>query len=205
MIKRTDKEYYKLTSLEQRKVLEQDPEWVAMMAEKERKHEEKWAVYYKLEEPIILELKSAGVCVDSIWSIGGKGKSHEKAVPILLKHLFIFYDDWLNSGIARALGRIGATEYWDILVDQFCKIDGALHPQFKDGLACALFDTVTKKTMPEYISLLRDKRHGESRILMVGKLRRLKQPEIIALVDELFEDPDLRTEIGSWKRFKGRK
>ncbi|MBW7877198.1 MAG: hypothetical protein H3C47_14555 [Candidatus Cloacimonetes bacterium] len=91
------------------------------------------------------------------------------------------------------------------MVELFCKTDGLVHRNFKDGLACALFDLVSKKTMDEYISLLKDKRHGKSRILMVGKLRRSKQPEIIALVDELFEDPDLRTEIGSWKRFKGRK
>ena len=205
MIKGTDKEYYKLTSLEQRKILEQDPEWVAMMAEKQRKRQEIETYYLKLAEPIFKDLESVGVFVKSIGNLGAEEESHKKAVPVLMKHLFIYYDDWLNSGIARALGRIKATENWDILVDQFCKTDRSIHPHFKDGLACALFDTVTKKTMPEYISLLRDKRHGESRILMVGKLRRLKQPEIIALVDELFEDPDLRTEIGSWKRYKGRK
>ncbi|MBW7875240.1 MAG: hypothetical protein H3C47_04540 [Candidatus Cloacimonetes bacterium] len=54
----------------------------------------------------------------------------------------------------------------------------------------------------EYITLLRDKRQGESRVLMLRKLRRLRQPKIIALIDELAEDEDLKIEIGSWKRKK---
>jgi hypothetical protein len=194
-----------MTVEEHTKLLEQNPEWVAMMAEKDRKREEMLAFYREMQKPIIKDLESVGIFVKSVWLLGGKGESYQEALPILLKHLPIFYDDRVNSGIARALGRLKPIEHWDILVDLFCKTDCAIHRSFKEGLACALFDTVTKKTMPEYISLLRDKRHGESRILMVGKLRRSKQPEIIALVDELFEDPDLRTEIGSWKRFKGRK
>jgi len=56
--------------------------------------------------------------------------------------------------------------------------------------------------MDEYIALLKDKRHGKSRILMVGKPRRSRQPEIIALIDGLAEDEDLKIEIGSWKRKK---
>ncbi len=194
-----------MTSLEHTKLLEQNPEWVAMMAEKDRKREEMLAFYREMQKPIIKDLESVGIFVSSVWSLGIEEDPHRRAVPILLKHLFIFYDDQVNEGIVRALGRLKPIEHWDVLVDLFCKTDGSIHHNFKDGLACALSDTVTKKTMPEYIRLLQDRSQGKSRILMLRKLRRSKQPEIIALLDELFEDPDLRTEIGSWKRYKGRK
>ncbi len=178
------------------------PEWVAMREEREKKIREKEAFFCEVQKPILKELESVGVSVNSLWNLGGKGRSHGNAVPVLVKHIQIFYHDQINEELARALGRIKAVECWDFLVELFCKTDRQVHRNFKDGLACALFDLVSKKTMDEYITLLKDKRHGQSRILMVGKLRRSRQPEIIALIDELAEDEDLKTEIGSWKRKK---
>ncbi|MBW7876667.1 MAG: hypothetical protein H3C47_11840 [Candidatus Cloacimonetes bacterium] len=176
------------------------PEWIAMREEREKKFQERWAEYDRLEKLILQELETVGVSVNSLWNLSSKKDPHKKSLPVLIKHVQVFYHDKINEILARSLGSIKATECWDMLVELFCKTDRQVHRNFKDGLACALFDLVSKKTMDEYITLLKDKRHGQSRILMVGKLRRSRQPEIIALIDELAEDEDLKIEIGSWKR-----
>jgi len=179
-------------------------ESVAMREEREKRIREMTELRRTLQQPILRELESVGVSVKSLWHLGSKEDPHKKSVPILVKHIQIFYHDQINEILARALGSLKATECWGLLVELFCKVDRTIHPYFKDGLAVALSDTATKKTMDEYIALLKDKRHGKSRILMVGKLRRSRQPEIIALIDELAEDEDLKIEIGSWKRYKDR-
>ncbi|MBW7877598.1 MAG: hypothetical protein H3C47_16600 [Candidatus Cloacimonetes bacterium] len=175
-------------------------ESVAMREEREKRIREMTELRRTLQQPILRELESVGVSVKSLWHLGSEEDPHKRSLPVLVKHVQIFYHDQINEELARALGRIKAVECWDFLVELFCKTDGLVHRNFKDGLAVALSDTATKQTMDEYISLLRDKRHGDSRILMLRKLRRLRQPEIIALIDELAEDEDLKIEIGSWKR-----
>ncbi|MBW7876864.1 MAG: hypothetical protein H3C47_12855 [Candidatus Cloacimonetes bacterium] len=179
-------------------------ESVAMREEREKRIREMTELRRTLQQPILRELESVGVSAKSLWHLGSKEDPHKRSVPVLVKHIQIFYHDQINETLARALGRLKAVECWNMLVELFCKTDRLVHPNFKDGLACALFDLVSKKTMDEYISLLKDKQHRESRVLMVGKLRRSRQPEIIALIDELAEDEDLKIEIGSWKRFKGK-
>lgn len=173
-----------------------------MREEREKRIREMTELRRTLQQPILRELESVGVSVKSLWHLSSKEDPHKRSVPVLVKHVQVFYHDQINEILARALGRIQATECWGLLVGLFCKVDGTIHPNFKDGLAVALSDTATKKTMNEYIALLKDKQHGDSRILMLRKLRRLRQPEIIALINELAEDPDLKIEIGSWKRRK---
>ncbi|MBW7876669.1 MAG: hypothetical protein H3C47_11850 [Candidatus Cloacimonetes bacterium] len=123
------------------------PEWIAIREEREKKIREKEAFFCEVQKPILKELESVGVSVNSLWNLGSEEDPHKRSLPVLVKHIQIFYHDQINEVIARSLGRIKAVECWDMLVQLFCKTDRHVHPNFKDGLAVALSDTVTKMTM----------------------------------------------------------
>ena len=72
----------------------------------------------------------------------------------------------------------------------------------KSDIAFALSELVDKETLPDLIELVKDRSHGDYRILLLAPLkrRRNKDPEIKKLLEELVNDPDLKPEISSWKK-----
>ena len=53
---------------------------------------------------------------------------------------------------------------------------------------------VTPKTLPEYIDLIRDANNGQSRILLIRALKRLRDPRGRAFLETLVVDPVLGKE-----------
>ncbi|WP_148649578.1 hypothetical protein [Lysobacter antibioticus] len=166
------------------------------------------------QKPILSELRGVGVLTESIWSLLKRTEPYPEAIPILLKHLQLPYSDVTRDGLARALAvpepEVHAA--WPILVQQYITCPtgrGIVAPGeteewplgAKDGLACALTMAVTEATLPEFISLVRDRSQGEGRVLLLSvlKKRRKKDPQIAQVIAELAGDPDLKKEIASWK------
>jgi len=55
------------------------------------------------EAPIVEELRSVGVSVNSIWELVNSLNAYPQSLPILLKHLQGNYPDAVRDGIARAM------------------------------------------------------------------------------------------------------
>ncbi|MDC9837500.1 hypothetical protein [Rhizobium binxianense] len=163
------------------------------------------------EKPIVNDLREAGANITSIWDLVNSRSGYPNLVPILMKHLQFPYSDRTRSGIARALAVPAASEYWDFLVQQYINAKqgrGSVFPGeetefvlgFKDALACALSGSVTEETLPQLIELAKDPTNGESRLLLIGPLRRSKAVISKDAVDELRHDPQLAKEIRSWRK-----
>ncbi|WP_141233557.1 hypothetical protein [Lysobacter antibioticus] len=164
--------------------------------------------------PILAELRAVGVDTESIWTLLKRTTPYPEAIPILLKHLQLPYSDVTRDGLARALAvpEPEVRRAWAILVEQYrsCPFGlGFVAPAdtemlrlgAKDGLACALSAAVTEETLPELIELLRDSSNGNSRVLLLSPLKKLrkKSEHVRSVLAELIKDPDLVTEISSWK------
>lgn len=168
----------------------------------------------KEAEPLVHELRQLGLNIDSVWRLVSRSIPYTEAIPILLRHLTLPYCDVTKDGIARSLAvpEPEVRRAWPTLVDEYRKAPsgkGFIAPgdskQYqlgaKNGLACALAVAVTDETLPELISLAKDRALGESRLLLLSALknRRKKSPLAAQAVAELAEDPDLKKEIAAWK------
>jgi hypothetical protein len=187
----------------------------AKQAKRDAEFEVKAARLLQEQEPILADLQRAGCPVTSIWDLVNSSDSDPKTISVLLEHLVLPYSDRTREGLARALAvpEPEVRAAWTLLVNEYCRAPmgkGIKFPGdteefrlgFKEGLACTLSAIVTDETMPDYIELLRDKSHGEYRVLLLTALRKSKNPLAKQAIEELANDPDLEKEIASWRRKK---
>ena len=194
-----------ITAAELMKQLEADPAWVARRDQREFERLKRAAAYLEEQKPILLDLQNAGVHYKSLGAMLHSSEPFPKAIPILLKHLQLDYSDPIRETAARCLATKEARYVWDFIVDLYkrepLRREGRSGTKFFDGLAVALSQTVTPKTMEEFLHLLQDPSHGPSRVLMLHPLRRrARKPEIRRLLLKLREDPELEKEIRAWKK-----
>lgn len=192
-----------MTAAELMAQLQSDPEFVARQQKKELELKERRRCLRIEEEPILVDLRKVGLDIESVWDLVNTSSKYTEAIPTLIKHLILPYQDVIRGGIARSLAVPEAKSIWRTLVNEYKKEPtGGSGLGAKEGLACALSATVTEDTLSEYIDLIKDKSHGESRGLLLSELkkRRKKNPVVAQVIEELENDPDLKIEISSWKK-----
>jgi hypothetical protein len=156
------------------------------------------------EEPILSDLRVAGWNVNSVWDLVNASARYAEIIPILLKHLKLLYSDRTKEGIARALAVPDASDAWPILVAEYRKApigyENGIRLGAKDGLAAALSATATDAVMDELVALANDRSQGDSRLLLLRRLRKSKTPITRRASEELASEPALSKEIASQKR-----
>lgn len=165
--------------------------------------------------PLLAELQAAGLKIQMVGDLIAMSERYEAAIPILLKHLQMPYSDAVRETIARSLAvpEPEVRKAWPMLVEEYRKAPmgwGMKGPgdtrEFrlgaKDGFACALSVAVTDETLEELIAIAKDRKQGESRVLLLSALkkRRDKNPRAKQAIAELANDPDLKNEIASWRK-----
>jgi len=171
--------------------LQEDSEWVATRAREEHKRAAEEAELAAEEEPVLAELRQVGLDVPSTWSLIEEHRDaiHAGVLPILLDHLARPYHPATREGIARALGAPAARPIWRTLADRYV---AEQNDQVKQGLACAVAETVTDATLDELLSLIADPRNGLSRnLLLMAKM----PARAATALEGLAADPDLRQEM----------
>jgi hypothetical protein len=180
--------------------LERDPEFARRKAEREKELEMREAESRKEQATLLRELAAVGVRISTVWDLVNTSAPYTAALPILLDHLKRPYSDGTREGIARALA-VRATRPigWSVLVDEFEKTELS-KKRVKDGIAVALAGASDDTVISELIELAKDRRHGESRLLLLLGIKRSRLPEAKDAIKELASDPALSKEIASWKR-----
>src|SRR5437868_2471251 len=92
-----------LTAKEEQDVLDRDPRYRAMMAEKARCRAAREALLDVDEKPLVEALAGAGRPVKSVWDLVNTAESYPEAIPVLIEHLQQPYQFVTREGIARAL------------------------------------------------------------------------------------------------------
>ncbi|MEP6652325.1 MAG: hypothetical protein ABJA82_03145 [Myxococcales bacterium] len=181
-----------MTAAELMARLNADPNFVAQRAEGEEVRQKRTAEWRRAEEPLIAELRVAGYTVDSAWDLVNTSEPYLEALPILLQHLQQPYPGPVREGIARALAVRPARSGWDVFKRLYRTEQDK---RAKDGLAVAIAATADDDVIDEVIGLVRDERHGSSRLLLLSALERSKDPRARAALMDLGTDPDLQEEI----------
>ena len=177
----------------------------AEAAERIQKIAERGARLSAEERPILLDLRSVGVDVTTIWSQHLGERLTPEGMEILAKHLRLPYSCKTREGLARALARPSAHGFWSLLVSEYKTASEGLDEDgfpngYKDGLASALGAMASKSNLEELIELVRDRTNGSSRLLLLVGLRRSRDPRAAKVLDDLADDPDLAKEIAHWKK-----
>jgi hypothetical protein len=154
------------------------------------------------EEPIVADLKVAGLDVKSVWDLVNTSTPYPNAIPLLLKHLVLPYPDRIREGIARALAVPDARNAWSLLVSEYKKApigdQNGLKLGAKSGLAAALSAVATDEVIAELVSLAKDRSNGSSRLLLLKAFRKSKTDVAKKAIEDLASDPDLAKEIATW-------
>lgn len=182
--------------------LNSDPEYRKRLAKRRVEREKIQQVHRSAERPIVEELNAAGFAVDSIWGLLQWPEPYTAAFPILLKHLQLDYPDHILDGLGRAFGVPEAMFVWNDLIELYRRISakGA-----RDGIAVALSDLAGDEQLDEIIDLVREPKHGESRILLLLVLEKSKEPRAKQVLRDLQNDPDLCIEIAEIRKREERR
>jgi len=179
-----------------------DPQFVRRQEEREAERRQLERQLRDAEAPLLRDLADVGVDVESAWDLVNTSTPYPDALPVLLDHLGRDYPDPVREGIARALAVRGDAAFaWATLLRLYRQEPAGTDA--KDGLAVALAAVATGRELNELIELAADARHGESRILVIGGISRLRSAEARQALDRLADDPVVGTEVR--RRLKHRK
>jgi hypothetical protein len=182
----------KVRSEEFQAELNADPAYQARLAKKQAEVDRVEAAGRVEEAPLAADLRAVGYEVESAWDLVNTSTPYPRALPILLQHLERPYSVATREGIARALAVRDGTFAWPVLLALYKR---EAEPRVKDALAVALSAASNDVVLPELIELVRDPRHGPSRILLLLGLRRTRDTRGMATIIEMADDPDLKLEI----------
>ena len=173
------------------KELEADPEWRAAQAERERRDAEQEEWYAEKEAPVVAALAEIGVEVRSVWDlVNRKDDDYADSVPVLVEHLQDeSYPDRVREGIARSLSFRKAAPAWPAIVELYRSTTDSVDLQ--QGLAVAMAGTVTDATVDELVAEAHREEHGESRLILLLGLKRLRTRKATEALEGLLDDPDL--------------
>lgn len=193
---KNDKKFSKpITAAELDVILNQDPDYLKRK-EKQEKHFQALAEHFaQAELPLVESLNDAGISVKSIWDLVNTKQSHPHAIPVLIEHLRRPYPFRIREGIARALTVKGAGEAaYLVLVNEFKtqtdSTDASQHG-FKWALGNAISIVATKNHFDEVVELIRDKRHGKTRDMMLLRLPSLDRNRAIDVLVESLNDEEI--------------
>jgi hypothetical protein len=182
--------------------LNADPAFVAQRAAKEEERQKRAAEWRLAERPLVEELRAAGFEVESAWDLVNTADPYPEALPILLNHLPRAYPGAVREGIARALAVPEAKFGWGAIKMLY---RDEQDKRAKDGMAVALGAIADDEVLGDLIALVRDPRHGTSRLLLLRALERSHDPRARATLMELGTDPELKKEIQVILRRRKRK
>jgi hypothetical protein len=172
--------------------LSADQEFVAKQERVEEERQARANEWRRAEAPLVGALNAAGFAVGSAWDLVNTSAPYPDALPILVDHLQRPYPGRVREGIARALAVPQSKFAWNILTSLY---RNETMKDAKDGLAVAIAAAADDDVIEDVIGLVRDMRHGASRLLLLDALERSADPRARAALMELGTDPELKKEI----------
>src|SRR5262245_58972797 len=84
--------------------LARDTAFQAAAAAREAELQERVSAYRDAEQPIVADLRGAGLHVESVWDLVNTAEPYPDALPVLMEHLERGgYPDRVMEGLGRAL------------------------------------------------------------------------------------------------------
>jgi hypothetical protein len=167
--------------------LQNDPEYQRKMQEAEAERDVRVQALRRAEQPIVADLRSAGLEVNSVWDLVNTSDSYPAALPILLKHLQLgSYPDRVMDSLGRALAVGPAAFAWDTLRELYLKARGRGE---EEGLAVALAAAATAEHLDPLIELLGEDSRSDTRIHFLSAIKRVGGKRGRQVLETLRSDP----------------
>ena len=172
--------------------------------ERDRARREQVEALAKSSRPLVEALRAEGLTsVNGVWDLVNTAAPYDSALPVLIQHLTREYPEEILSGIARALAVPAALPYRAELIRLF-RQSPPLPSGLRFSLGIAIAGTTNAKNLNETIELARDPSMGTARLPLLRPIRMSRQSAARAAIDELRKDPELATEIGTWRNRRTR-
>lgn len=172
--------------------LAQDRDFQEAAAKREAERQERASAWREAEQPIVGDLRTAGVEVASVWDLVNTSEPYPAALPVLMEHLERGgYPDRVLEGVARALAVQPASIYWQRLRDLYRRATGR---DVTEGLAVALAAAATAEHLDDLLALLGDESLGSTRIHFIRPILRIGGARGREVVKGLRRDPVLGKE-----------
>lgn len=156
----------------------------------------------RAEQPIVADLRDAGVVVESVWNLVNTSEPYPKALPVLLSHLERGgYPERVMESLGRALAVKPSVVYWDRLRARYLS---ARSPGEEDGVAVALAASATRAQVDDLVAFLEVAERGDSRIYFLRPIKRLGGERGKELLKSLQSDPTFGREAKALLGKQGR-
>lgn len=164
-----------------------DPEYQRQFTAEEAARQPRAQEERRASEPILADLRTVGVDVQSVWDLGNRPVPYPAALPILLKHLEKGgYPDRVMESLGTLLAVPGAAFAWERLRRLFLKAKGRGE---EEGLASALAASATHAHLDALISLLGEDSRSDVRIHFLRAIKRVGAARGRAVIEGLRDDP----------------
>lgn len=166
--------------------LARDPEYQSARQTAEAERKRRVAELRAAEQPILSDLRKAGIFVSSVWDLVNSSEPYPKALPILLRHLkHGGYPDRVMESVARALAVRPASLAWNELRGLYLVARG---PGEMEGLAVALAASATAEHLDDLLALLDQQSRGDTRLHFLRAIRRVGGPRGREVLQGLRDD-----------------
>lgn len=140
----------------------------------------------RAEQPIVEDLRKAGVDVNSVWDFVNTSEPYPDALPVLLRHLEVGgYPDRVMESLGRALAVRPAAFAWETLRRCYLTAEG---PGEMEGLAVALAASATSEHVDGLIDLLDQESRGDTRVHLLRAIKRIGGKRGIEVLESLQTD-----------------
>ncbi len=145
------------------------------------------------EQPIVEDLRNAGVEVSSVWDLVNTAHPYPKALPVLLNHLQRGgYPDRVMESLGRALAVRPSASVWETLRRLYLAAEGSGE---EEGLAVALAASATVDCLDQLIALLDETSRGSTRIHFLRPIKRVGGNRGLKVLASLRTDPMFGKEV----------
>ena len=181
--------------------LKANPAYQEMQAKRDAEMEARRSQNRIIEQPLLSDLRAAGVDATSVWDLVNTTRPYPTGVPVLLEHFSRDYPPTIREGIARALAVPEASWAWQELLSLFMREPVGWQPDaggqrdVRAALAIALAGAATESVAEQLAALLEDSSLGKYRLPWVRPLSQSSNPTVRRALEGLRTDPDLRREL----------
>jgi hypothetical protein len=181
--------------------LAQDEEYQKRKAAFRAELAERTQILREAEQPIVQDLREAGVRVDSVWDLVNTSEPYPAALPVLMAHLDRGgYPERVMESVGRALAVKPSVVFWERLKARYL---APRNPGEEEGAAVALAACATPAQLDDLIGFTSLEERGESRLFFIQPIFVLGQDRGRQLVEGMRDDPVFGTEAS--RLLSGRK
>ncbi|MDE0547407.1 hypothetical protein [Microbacterium sp. C7(2022)] len=172
--------------------LQNDPDYQRKVQAAEAERQTRAQLLREAEQPIVADLRAAGVEVNSVWDLVNTSDPYPAALPVLMEHLERGgYPERVMESLGRALAVKPSVAFWERLKTRWLYARGLGE---EDGAAVALAACATKAQVDDLIGFLSVAERGQSRIYFIRPILILGGDRGRQVIEALRNDPVLGKE-----------